>query len=103
MTSPLRQTADDLVPRDPLRERLASRIRPDVIRSLDRYARERIPTGGFLRAVLSNDLRGAFGRADADNRAALADIVSYVYNFLPAACWGSPQAVAAWLQGDTGS
>lgn len=67
-------------------------------RSLDNYARDGIPTGGFCRAVLENDLAGAFGRADSDNRADLFEIVGYVYNELPQNCWGSRENVAAWLK-----
>ncbi|HJU12346.1 MAG TPA: hypothetical protein VJ728_15790 [Candidatus Binataceae bacterium] len=48
-----------------------SRIRKDVIESLRRYAHQRIPTGGFLEAVLRNDLRDAHAKADMQNRAAL--------------------------------
>lgn len=35
-----------------------------------------LPTGSFVQAVLDNDLRGAFGRADHINRKALIVIVS---------------------------
>ena len=39
--------------------------------SLQRYADQGVPTGGFLKACLSNDLYGAFARADAKNLTAL--------------------------------
>ena len=71
-------------------------------RTLDgirRYVNDRIPPGHFLTAVLSNDLRGAFSRADDENRAAMFAIVSYCYNEIPGACWGSPEAVGEWLDG----
>ena len=73
-------------------------IRPDVIKSLQDYAFDGVPTGDFLRAVLENDLMEAFGRADDDNTAALRWIVSYVYNELPAPCHGSPENVSMWLE-----
>ena len=69
-------------------------------KSLDRYAEKRIPTGGFLKAVLENDLQQAFARADNSNYIALRAIVRYVYNHLPADCWGSPEKVKAWLDKD---
>lgn len=71
---------------------------PRVIQqSLDRYAREGVPTGDFLRAVLENDLREAIGRADYINMQALPHIVAYCWNRLPSGCWGSPEAVKRWL------
>ncbi len=53
--------------------------------------------GGFLTAVLTNDLNGAFGRADIVNLRAMFSIVSYIHNFAPAGCHGSPEAVHYWL------
>lgn len=71
---------------------------PDyTMRGLRQYADDHQPVGGFLTAVLSNDLKGAFGRADENNRAAMFDIVSYCYNDIPSECWGSPEKVEAWL------
>ncbi|KKN81346.1 hypothetical protein LCGC14_0319590 [marine sediment metagenome] len=72
-------------------------IRPDIREALDNYAKKRWPTGQFLSAVLSNDLKGATGHADADNIRVLPAIVSYIYNDLPAPCWGSKEEVVAWL------
>jgi hypothetical protein len=74
-------------------------IREDVKESLDAYAKEGRPTGGFLEAVLSNDLMGALGRADLQNRYDIFDICSYVYNHCPANCHGSPARVTLWLRG----
>lgn len=70
---------------------------PEITReSIDAWVHDARPTGGFLRAVLSNDLREAFARADLDNRAAMFDIVSYLYNECPGLCWGSYERVAEW-------
>ena len=66
--------------------------------SLDRYVNGCIPTGDFLRAVLANDLREAFGRADAENIATMFQIVSYCWNEIPGNCWGSYEKVDAWLE-----
>lgn len=65
--------------------------------SLKRYVENKIPTGGFLEAVLSNDLVGAIGRADSENINRLPEIVRYVYNALPPNCWGSREKVVQWL------
>ena len=73
-------------------------IRPDILESLLRYESKGIPTGDFLRAVLSNNLTEAFGRADDDNRATLFEIVAFAYNDMNAECWGSPEKYVAWLE-----
>lgn len=67
--------------------------------SLQGYVRG-LPTGDFLRAVLSNDLAEAIARADDVNLPALPHIVAYVREHLPAISWGSPAAVNRWLHKD---
>ena len=66
--------------------------------SLDAYVQHRYQPGGFLTAVLSNDLFEAFGRGDAAAIVNLPHIVSYIYNELPSGCHGSPERVRAWLR-----
>ena len=66
--------------------------------SLDRYAEHGIPTGGFLRAVLANDLMEAFGRADTENRQDMFEIVGHVYNEMPSPCHGSYEIVDEWIE-----
>ena len=70
--------------------------------SLDRYIIHRIPTGGFLRAVLENNLKESFARADDENLKCMFEIVNYCYNEIPSICWGSPEKVKAWLNGKEG-
>ena len=72
-------------------------MRPDIRVSLDRYVKDKIETGGFLRAVLENNLTEAFGKADQDNIRDMFEIISYCYNKIPASCWGSPKKVQKWL------
>lgn len=69
-----------------------------IIHSLKRYQDGHIETGGFLRAVLENDLKEAVGRADTTNQILLPAIVSHCYNHLRSDCWGSPEKVKAWLE-----
>ena len=66
--------------------------------SLDRYVNDRIMPGGFLTAVLSNDLFGAVAHADRANLEALTEIVKYVYNELPSGCWGSKDIMWRWVE-----
>jgi hypothetical protein len=63
------------------------------------YFEHHRPTGGFLTAVLENDLRAACERADMTNRRMLFDIVSWLYNEAPAQAWGSKERVERWLAG----
>lgn len=61
------------------------------------YVELRREPGGFLQAVLENDLVGAFGRADADNYVSMHLWARWLFNEAPLDCWGSPAKVAAWL------
>jgi hypothetical protein len=74
-------------------------IPPYIKENLDAYASPtRQPIGGCLQAILENDLRGAFSRADDTVQACMFGIVNYIYNELPANCWGSPERVTKWLK-----
>jgi hypothetical protein len=70
----------------------------EVAASLHRYVQKGIPTGGFLEAVLSNDLFGALARADETNRTRLFEIVSFIHCFLPSRSHGSPERVSDWIK-----
>jgi len=70
-------------------------------RTLDgikRYVEDRIPPGGFLTAVLENNLKESFARADDENLVTIFELVSYIYNRIPFICWGSPEKVKKWLK-----
>lgn len=69
-----------------------------IIQALHRYIDKHQRVGGFLTAVLSNDLAGSIRRADTDNLRALFSIVAYLYYEAPGPCWGSPEAVRRWLE-----
>lgn len=72
------------------------KIPTNTLSTLDNWGKFGYECGGFLTAVLENDLFGAAARADHINIKLIPDIVRYVYNELPAACWGSPGAVKRW-------
>ena len=57
-----------------------------------------VPPGGFLYAVLTNNLRESVGRADEYNQAHLKEIVQYLWWEVPAGCWGSQKAVREWAE-----
>ncbi len=62
-----------------------------------RYVLEGIPPGGFLTAVLSNDLMEACGRAEEDNRRLLFRYCQFIHNHTPGMCKGSPLRFKEWI------
>ncbi len=72
-------------------------IEPRFKAALDRYVEAMLPTGGFLKAVLENNLMETVHRADPGGLCNLPHIVSYVYNELPSGVWGTPERVEKWL------
>lgn len=77
-------------------QELRDRIPSHLMGAIDRYLQHGITPGGFLTAVITNDLAGAFNRADAISRHYLFDIVKYFWNYAPSSCWGSSEAMNEW-------
>jgi len=67
-----------------------------TVEALKRHAETGGAVGGFVNAVLENNLAEAFGRADSLNKSSLEHIVSYLHNDMPSDSWGSPAKVEAW-------
>ena len=66
---------------------------PDrTLATLINWARQGIRPGGFLTAVLTNDLQGAVARADLENQRALVQIAKFVHHKLPSRCHTGSQA-----------
>lgn len=75
----------------------ALRALPDyMIDGMVRYIVHGIPPGGFLTAVLSNDLMGALQKGDDVNQHALPAYGRFLHNYAPIGCFGSPERVAEW-------
>lgn len=74
-----------------------------ILESLKRYVEQHVVTGGFLRAVLENNLHEAYCRGDGRSLTTMFDIVAYCHNELPRNCWGSPEAVTQWLMQKPGA
>jgi hypothetical protein len=71
---------------------------PESLRGgMQRYIEHRIEPGSFLAAVLENDLWRSCEYADEANYQRLHQIVRWLYNHAPAACWGSAANVEQWL------
>ena len=65
--------------------------------AIENYLIHGFAPGGFLTAVLSNNLFLAIGRADHWNRKALPDIVQQISQNMPGNSYGDPQTVQDWL------
>lgn len=74
-------------------------IREDLLGALERYLNNGIMPGSFMTAVLENNLKEAFGRADIENSSNLRNIVGYIYHHIPSPAWGSPEKVKAYVEG----
>ena len=61
------------------------------------YIEHQCPTGGFLYAVLSNDLRMAFLKADDVNALRIKDYLVFLERHAPPQCYGSKENVERWL------
>lgn len=62
-----------------------------------RYIEHGIRPGGFLAAVLENNLCQAFWHADRENLPQLRKIVDWCNEELPCVCWGSEKRVDEWM------
>lgn len=67
-----------------------------TLAQLEDYRDKHRPVGGFLRALLANDLMSAVLRADSENIHALPAITHWAIANLPSHAWGSYAQVAAW-------
>jgi hypothetical protein len=81
----------------------ASNVPEHLIPALSRYLRLRDNPGGFLKAVLSNDLILSLQYKEAStSMQGLQDLVLWVYQEAPSFAWGSSRAVDAWLRSKEG-
>ena len=70
---------------------------PGIKADIDRYVEQHVPTGGFIHAVLCNDLFRALIKADVGSLIGLSNIVWYVQNNVPIKAHGTREKVEAWL------
>ena len=72
---------------------------PEGLRpGLERYITQGVQPGGFLTAVLENDLFGAMTKADPLSDETLADICRLIYNEFPSSSWGNPDKIKLWKE-----
>lgn len=65
--------------------------------AVQRYIENGLEPGSFMRALLSNDLRGAIARADGMNIARIPHWVVWMEQNMPVGSWGSPDAYWSWV------
>lgn len=74
-------------------------VLPEHMRdSARRYIEDGIKPGEFLTAVLMNDLKESFGRADDINAEHMKDWVIFLYNCAPIGCQGNEYKVNKWIK-----
>lgn len=69
----------------------------DMALAIKQYVEDKRPVGGFLRALLANDLTDAATRADKGNALTLADLAKFAYWNVPAHLRGSRERVNAHI------
>lgn len=78
-------------------------MRPDydqipetTLETLEAWVATARPLGGFTEALIANDLKEAFARADDENIRAMFHTVAWLYHRAPMAAWGSRDALTRW-------
>ena len=74
-----------------------SAIPEHMMRGIRGYIEEGWQLGGFLYAIFTHDLWGAFGKADHINLPLIQTYIHYIHWELPATCHGSKELVEAWI------
>lgn len=73
-------------------------MNPNTRATIDNYVNYGIEPGSFMKAVLCNDLFGALGKADLENRRDIFDICYYIYNHISFNAWGSLEKYDKWIE-----
>jgi hypothetical protein len=73
-------------------------VPPHLRPALERWVQRGILPGGFLSAVLCDDLGAARVRADSVSLASLPALLAWRDNHAPPECWGNALAVRTWQQ-----
>ena len=68
-----------------------------IMNNLLYYVKGEESPGGFLYAVLCNDLFGAVGKADDEMKPLIPLLVQFIHWEVPSGCHGSREHVKAWM------
>lgn len=72
---------------------------PEYMRgALARYVAYGTVPEDFLLSVICNDLRKACQEADSTNIEILHVYIAFLYNNVPAGCWGSKERLKFWVE-----
>lgn len=74
-----------------------NKIPERMLSAIHAYIDGGVIPGGFLRAVICNNMREACCLADEENLQNLPAYVKYFYNNAPGICWGSKERMRAWV------
>jgi len=74
------------------------RLPHHCVKALINYIYRGRSVGGFLTAVLRNDLFEACSSADDKNLPYVSNYSSFLYNYTPSNCWGNVDRVKAWMK-----
>ena len=66
--------------------------------SIINYYENGLYPGGFLSAVINNDLQESIGRADNTNIHCIKNYIMWFYNHAPNGTWGYQTAVEDWIE-----
>lgn len=96
-------TADDIrnMERDAIeRLELLSWLSVDqrILEAILAFSKKGLEPGSFVMAVLECRMPDVIARASLNNLKTLPAIFNFCVTFVPAACWGSPEKVAAWMK-----
>lgn len=81
------------------RYQFAAKGLPDHMEeSITGYVFEGRPVGNFLQALLKNNLQMTFAYADEQNRKRIHQWVQFIYNDVPADCWGDDERIKNWIE-----
>lgn len=87
------KVCDRLYELEPVSPSVIAAIPPRVLDAINNYVWYAQPTGGFVSAVLSNDLMSSIWRADERSLNAIKAICEYIHNAVPSVCHGNKDAV----------
>lgn len=93
------QMPDSSVPGKPTSDQTtlaASNIPAYMHKGILNWVKRGVRPGPFLSAIISNDLYGAFTRADDQNVYLIREYFTWFYNYAPSICWGHPDALTTW-------
>ena len=73
-------------------------IPPATLQDIYMYVEKGRISSDFLTAVISNDLKGTFNKADIYNETVIKNILRFLWNQVPADCWGSVEKMQTWIK-----